>query len=301
LSDLVYAVEVPATLETIVITTPHVSDDSNTTSNTATRTQTATQTIPFSVGIINPSLLQDNLILRLEDSAMFVSGVQQSSADSGFNTDLRIRGFSTGGSAYLDGMQDNQHFEVRDMALIDRVEILKGHSSVLYGSGSPAGTVNYISKKPQAEFKHSLGYETGSYEFNRAVLDSTGALNNDKSLLYRVIAAGQLAHDFRDNINHNQLTIAPSLTWAYAPESSVNVAVEYSKQKQPYLFDNVFTQNQVVYDRSYVDPRTHSDRQYWRFSAAVQQKLVAFFKSLFATFSLPFITDELIKFTLILP
>jgi iron complex outermembrane receptor protein len=40
------------------------------------------------------------------------------------------------------------------------------------------------------------------------------------------------------------------------------------------LFDNVFTQNRVVYDRSYVDPRTHSDRQYWRFSAAVQQKLV---------------------------
>ena len=105
------------------------------------------------------------------------------------------------------------------------------------------------------------------------MFDSTGAVTADKSLLYRVIAAGQLANDFRANINHDSLSIAPSLTWNYAPESSLNVGFEYQKQKQPYRFDNVFTNNQVVYDRSYADPRNHSDRQYWRFSATVQQKI----------------------------
>jgi hypothetical protein len=88
-----------------------------------------------------------------------------------------------------------------------------------------------------------------------------------------VIAAGQLADDFRDNITHDRATIAPSLTWLYQPGSSVDVGFEYSYQNQPYRFDNVYTQNQVVYDRSYVDPRTRSARDYWRFSAAVKQEL----------------------------
>ena len=94
-----------------------------------------------------------------------------------------------------------------------------------------------------------------------------------KTILYRVIAAGQLADDFRDNITHDRVTVAPSLTWLYQPGSSLDVGFEYSNQNQPYRFDNVYTQNHVVYDRSYVDPRTRSDRHYWRFSAAVKQAL----------------------------
>lgn len=279
LSSAVYAVEStqpvskPLILDALVVTTPRISDYYTATTDTATRTPASTLTVPFSVGVVNQALLQDSMVLRLEDTAMFVSGVEQSSADSGFNTDLRIRGFTTAGSAYLDGVQDNQHFQVRDMALVERVEILKGHSSVLYGSGSPGGTVNYISKKPQDQFKHSLSYETGSYDFNRGMVDSTGPLNQDKTVLYRVIAAGQMAEDFRDNISHDRVTVAPSLTWNYRTGGSLDVGFEYSNQNQPYRFDNVFTQDHVVYDRSYVDPRTRSDRHYWRFSAAAKQAL----------------------------
>lgn len=188
-SGSVYAAESTLALEPLVITTPRVSGYYNATTDTATRIPASTLAIPFSVGVVNQSLLQDSMVLRLEDTAMFISGVQPSSADSGFNTDLRIRGFTTAGSAYLDGVQDNQHFQVRDMALVERVEILKGHSSVLYGSGSPGGSVNYISKKPLGQFKHSVSYEAGSYDFNRGLVDSTGPLNEDKTLLYRVIAA----------------------------------------------------------------------------------------------------------------
>ncbi|MFU8790157.1 MAG: TonB-dependent siderophore receptor [Methylobacter sp.] len=268
----VYAAE-PLILDAFVVTAPDDSGYYNERSDTATRTSASVLATPFSVGVINQALLQDSMALRLEDSALFVSGVEQSSADSGFNTDLRIRGFTTAGSAYLDGVLDNQRFQVRDMALVERVEILKGHSSVLYGSGSPGGTVNYISKKPQDQFKHSLSYQAGSYDFNRAVADSTGPLNDAKTLLYRVVVAGQVADDFRENITHDRVTVAPSLTWLYQPGGSLDVGFEYSNQNQPYRFDNVYTQNQVVYDQSYVDPRTRSDRHYWRFSAALKQAL----------------------------
>ena len=132
----------------MIVTPEQSANYATSTTNTATRTAALTLNIPFSVTVINQPLLQDSMALRLEDIAMFVSGVRESSTNSGFDTDLRIRGFSTGGSNYLDGVLDNQKFEVRDMALVERVEILKGHSSVLYGSGSPGGTVNYVTKKP---------------------------------------------------------------------------------------------------------------------------------------------------------
>lgn len=241
--------------------------------NTATRIDAPLLSTPYSVGVVNRALLQDSLGYRLEDIAQFVSGVSQSSADSGFNTDLRIRGFTTAGSAYLDGVLDNQRFQVRDMALIEQVDILKGHSSVLYGAGAPGGTVNYVSKKPQAVSAHRLSYATGSYDFNRAVADSTGALNNDNSLLYRVIAVGQLADSFRENITNDRATIAPSLTWRYGNNNALNVGLEYGYQNQPYLFDNVYTQNRVVFDQSYVDPRARSDRHYWRFSSRLDHNL----------------------------
>lgn len=270
------------TLKPLTVTAPY-SGYQNESANTATRDESPVLSTPYSVGVINQSVLQDSLAYRLEDTAQFISGVQSSEADSGLSTDLRIRGFTTAGSNYLNGVLDNQRFQVRDMALVERVEILKGHSSVLYGAGSPGGTVNYVSKKPLAKFNHQVSYATGSYDFNRAVLDSTGPLNQDKSLLYRVIATGQLSDSFRENVANDRATIAPSLTWLYSKAGSINIDFEYGYQNQPFRFDNVFTRNKVVYDQSYVDPRARSDRHYWRFSTALDHQLSKVWSAHFAS------------------
>jgi iron complex outermembrane receptor protein len=241
--------------------------------NTATRNQTSLLETPFSVSVISPELLNDSQVNRLEETTKFISGVQQGTGDSGFNTDVMIRGFSTGGGAYLNGLLDNQKFFVREMATVERTEILKGQSSVLYGSGSPAGVVNYINKKPQAETQHNVSISAGSYDFGKLVIDSTGKLNNNENVLYRFITAGQLADDFRANIINNRATLAPSITWNYAKTGKFTSEFEYNHDTQPYRFDNVYTKGHVVYDQSYVDPRTQSDRDYWRFSNALEQQL----------------------------
>lgn len=245
----------------------------NSLTSTATRTPTNTLAIPYSVGSISNSLLQDSQAMRLEDAAQFISGVQPSSQDSGLDTDLSIRGYSTAGSTYLNGLLDNLDFQVRDLALIDRIEILKGQSSVLYGAGNPGGVVNYISKQPLATTQHKVSLTGGNYDFGRLVLDSTGPVNQNPNLLYRVIATGQLAHEFRAQVVNNKATLAPSLTFKYAPDALLKVDFEYSYQNQPFRFDNVYTQNRVVFDQSYVDPRAQSDRDYWRLSSALQHPL----------------------------
>jgi len=242
--------------------------------NTATRNQTSLLETPFSVGVISPELLSDSQVNRLEETTKFISGVQQGTGDSGFNTDVMIRGFSTGGGAYLNGMLDNQKFFVREMATVERTEILKGQSSVLYGSGSPAGVVNYLNKKPQAQTQHNVSISSGSYDFGKLVVDSTGKLNGNEDLLYRFIGVGQIADDFRENIINNRATLAPSITWNYAQTGKLTSEFEYNHDTQPYRFDNVYVKGRgVIYDQSYVDPRMQSDRDYFRFSNSLEQQL----------------------------
>ena len=242
--------------------------------NTATRNQTSLLETPFSVGVISPELLKDSQVNRLEETTKFISGVQQGTGDSGFNTDVMIRGFSTGGGAYLNGLLDNQKFFVREMATVERTEILKGQSSVLYGSGSPAGVVNYINKKPQAQTEHNVSISAGSYDFGKLIVDSTGKIHGNENFLYRFIAVGQLADDFRANIINNRATLAPSITWNYSESGKFTSEFEYNHDTQPYHFDNVYTKKYgVIYDQSYVDPRTQSDRDYWRVSNSLEQQL----------------------------
>jgi len=260
-------------LPAVTIKSSAQSNYLNQDSSTASRTSSNSFATPYSISTVNQQLLQESNFNRLEDSAMFISGVEQSSNNSGFDTDLVIRGFSTQGATYLNGVMDNQRFQVRDKALIEHIEILKGHSSVLYGSGSPGGTVNYISKKPLSENTHTLSFEVGNYDFYRIVSDNTGPINGDKSLLYRLIIAGQLANDFRSNITNDRATIAPSLSWQYSNTGLINIEFEYSYENQPFRFDNVYTQNQFVFDQSYVDPRAQSDRQHFRISSSLSQQL----------------------------
>lgn len=263
--------------ETILETIEVTPDDDNgyavDHASTATRDDADLLDTPYSVSIIDNAILEDSYTLRLEDAAPFAAGVEQGSGQGGFNTDLIIRGYPTGGRVYLDGLLDNQKFQVRDMALVERIEILKGQSSVLYGSGAPGGTVNYIAKKPLALSHKRISLALGNYDFARGVIDNTGPLNADKTLLYRVIAAGQLSDDFRANVNNNRATLAPSLQWRYADHGTLDLSLEYSHETQPYRFDNVYTQGHVVYDRSYVDPRAQSDRAHWRVSMALAQQL----------------------------
>jgi len=262
------------TLETITVNAPAPDAYHSEESTTATRIPSKQRDIPQSIQTINQALLQDSQIQRLEEAALFVSGVQPGANQSGLDAELIIRGFPTAGATYLNGLLDNPRFQVHDIALIDKIEILKGHSSVLYGGSSAGGTVNYVTKKPQATAQQSFKLTAGNYDLYRGVVDSTGTVAGNQDLLYRVIAAGQFANTYRTNVKQDKATFAPSLSWQYAEQGKLDIDVEYGYENRPFNFDNVYTQGQVVYDRSYVDPRAKSARQHWRVSSQLSQALL---------------------------
>src|SRR3546814_9325839 len=98
-----------------------------------------------------------------------------------------------------------------DLASVERVEVLKGPASILYGALEPGGIVNYVTKRPQAETSHVLEQQAGSYDFFRTSADSTGALGEDKSLMYRDNFADPNSGPFRHHIQLERIAAAPSL------------------------------------------------------------------------------------------
>ena len=93
---------------------------------------------------------------------------------------------------YRDSIQEvfgNYNNTRPELYTIEQVEVLRGPASVLYGEGSPAGIINYVSKTPKAETRHEVVAEYGSYDRKQLGFDSTGQLGSEK-WLYRLVAAG---------------------------------------------------------------------------------------------------------------
>lgn len=108
-----------------------------------------------------------------------------------------IRGFDTGFASFRDGFRFPLALRF-SLANIERVEVLKGAASNLYGRIEPGGMVNLITKRPQAERYYSLNQQFGSYGQFQTLADATGALNETGTLLYRLNFEYLNQDSFRD-------------------------------------------------------------------------------------------------------
>jgi iron complex outermembrane recepter protein len=206
-------------------------------SSTATKIDAPLRDIPASVQVIPRQVIEDRQIVRLNELADNVSGVQQQSGYGGLSSQgYFIRGFSTEFANLRNGFKDFGFVSPRDVANIERVEFLKGPASVLYGSTfNPGGVVNTILKKPLPEPSYRGSFTAGSYDFYRPTIDFTGPLTEDKSVLYRLNAAYENAGSFRDFNESESFFIAPTITVNIGPRT--NMTFEYEYQNYQYIFD----------------------------------------------------------------
>ena len=207
-------------------------------STTATKLDVPLRDVPASIQVIPRQLIEDKQIVRLNDLADYVSGVQAQSGYGGLSSQgYYFRGFETSFETLRNGFRDFGFLSPRDVANVERVEFLKGPASVLYGGsfGSIAGVVNTITKKPLETPFHQVGMTIGSYSFYRPTIDLTGPLTPDKSLLYRLNLAYENAGSYRDFVDSESIFVAPALTWRLGPKTTFTIELEY--QKYDYVFD----------------------------------------------------------------
>ena len=234
--------------EEIVVTGEQETGYSVPDATTGTRTDTPIRDIPQSIQVIPRQVIEDRQVVRLNELADNVSGVQPEPGYGGLSSaGYTVRGFSLQFENFRNGFRDFGFTSPRDVANIERVEILKGPASVLYGGGFGfSGLVNTVTKKPLAEPFYNPSITIGNYSFYRPTLDLGGSLTNDGSLLYRLNVAYENADSFRDFNENESFMIAPALTWQIGPRTTLTAEFEY--QNYDYVFDRGLLPSKVFFD-----------------------------------------------------
>ncbi|MEH1848850.1 MAG: TonB-dependent siderophore receptor [Nostoc sp.] len=195
-------------------------------STTATKTDTPQRDIPQSIQVIPQQVIKDQQIIRISDAARNVSGVTLQAGFAGLVDNYNIRGFSTYNNL-RDGFFSEGFLTLTNPTNIERIEVLKGPASVLYGQFEPGGVVNYVTKKPLDYPYYSAEFTAGSFSTYRPSLDFSGPLNSDKSILYRLNVAYENSGSFVDFLNEKVFSIAPSLTFKFGDATTLTFQYEY--------------------------------------------------------------------------
>ncbi|MDD3179923.1 MAG: TonB-dependent receptor [Opitutaceae bacterium] len=244
-----------------------------TTAATGSKISMEVMNMPSTLQMLNASFLEDRNAESLEDVYNYVLGLARM---SGGATDFTLRGFSSQGAGLnLHNMQTDglpgltTRFGSPNTANIERVEVLKGPSSLLYGLVTPGGIINLVTKRPQeafhgkvsasiatyAGFISSFGDET-SY---KGTVDVTGPIDRNKHWLYRMIFRVDDLGSFRRNNYEKNQYYYPSLTYVWDKNTRLNLQVEVLRQKRladyigiPVPFNNLAYL--PSYDSSYSNP-----------------------------------------------
>ncbi|WP_164928490.1 TonB-dependent siderophore receptor [Gloeobacter violaceus] len=226
-------------------------------SSTATKTDTPILDTPQSIQVIPRQVIEDQGTVRLRDALRNVSGVYLQSTDGNIGEYFNIRGFSARSytNAFLSSGTDS--LLSLDTANIERVEVLKGPSSVLFGRAEPSGVVNYVTKRPLPAPYAAVAFTAGSYNFYRTTADLSGPLTSDGALAYRLNVAYEDANSFR-GVQGRRVFFAPVLEWKIGPDTKLNFEIEHNRDNRvfdPGLFAVGTGVAPVPYSRLYADPR----------------------------------------------
>jgi len=213
---------------------------------TGTRTDTPLRDTPQSIQVIPREVFEDQQVNRLSDALRNVSGVFLGSNIGGFGQEISSRGFNRT-TILRDGFRQPANSGFSELANIERVEVLKGPSSVLFGRAEPGGIVNLVSKRPLSEPFYELEFEVGNRAFFQPRIDITGPLTSDNILLYRLNALYSREDSFRDfDQELERFFVAPALTWNISEKTNLTASLQYIDSELPADTGIVASSNEVI-------------------------------------------------------
>jgi iron complex outermembrane receptor protein len=223
---------------------------------TATRTDTPLRDIPQSIQVVPRQVLDDQQVTDLQDITRNVSGVFQSNTFGGTLDRFQIRGFDS--DVFLqDGFRDPT-FRIRETTNIERVEVLKGPASILYGTLEPGGVINIITEQPLAEPYYSFEIPFGSFGLVEPTLDISGPLNNSGTVRYRLNALYENRDVFREfDQGVERFFVAPILSVDIGRRTDLLLNFEYLNDERPFDRGLVAIGNEVAdipFDRILGEP-----------------------------------------------
>ena len=201
-------------------------------STSATKGSAPLRDVPQAVNVVPEQLMRDQGARSMEDVLRNVPGVAMSHGD-GQRDQVVIRGFTAIADQFVDGVRDDALY-FRDLADIERVEVLKGPAAVLYGRGSSGGLINRVTKKPKfGETSGEASLGLGSYAFRRATADVNVGISDTAAL--RINAAVEDSGSYRDQQFVKRHNFAPSLALKLAAQT--DLLLQYTNARDKRLTD----------------------------------------------------------------
>lgn len=202
---------------------PAGKDAYQVTTTTAGKGRQELRDIPQGVTVVTEKLMDDKAQDTLKAALHGVGGISFEAGEGGGIGDLiRLRGFSARGDMYIDGLRDIAQYN-RDNFNTDRVEVLRGSASMLYGRGSTGGIINQAGKQPTLYTDSEVAVTMGSASHFRGTADLNLRTGDDAA--FRVNAMLTDAGSTRNGPQTQRLGVAPTLRWGIGTRDEFSVAL----------------------------------------------------------------------------
>jgi outer membrane receptor protein involved in Fe transport len=241
-------------LDPFTVTTSRDKGYAATNSISGSRVDTPIKDLPIPITVITSEFINDIGATNLRDALSYTSGIMLQTQNDlensggtygspygpgGVNNpqgltsninqvQLKIRGFVTD-NVLRDGFLRGNS---TDSLNIDRIEVVAGPNSLLYGTGNFGGVVDYLIKQPQDVQQGEMTFTVGTYDFLRGAIDVTGPISAANHIDYRLGASWEKSDTQIQYQSNSHYFVAPSISWKPTPTTSFLVDTEYGSSKQ---------------------------------------------------------------------
>lgn len=259
-------------------------------SATATRTIMELQDVPQAIVVLGQKTIDQQGAFDLTTIVRNMSGVNFNGNYSGAGSYqfFNARGFD---------LSNSQNYRWNGMMIwnlgnnysdnIEQVEFLKGPTSILFGDVAPGGIMNFVTKKPLADFTVDFDLKLGQWDLWRPALDISGPITKNKNLRYRLNTSFEKSNSFRKNVSYDRFVLAPTIAWDINSKLSLNVEAVFKKATStddpglvspdgtiaglntldPSLYLSETSHKYKFNDQSYFATLTYQLSKNWRFRA----------------------------------
>ncbi|KAF0867252.1 TonB-dependent siderophore receptor [Pseudomonas sp. LD120] len=196
-----------------------------------TKTDTALVEAPRSISVATRQQMEDRNVQNLDDAVRYMPGIVSASYGSDTRYDwMRVRGFEP--TQFLDGLPLPRGVYANPKAEtwnLDRLALLRGPASSVYGQTPPGGLLDMVSRRPSADTSHAVQIQYGSDNYRQINFASTGKIDDQGQFLYGLSGVVRDADTQVDHIDNKRYNIAPSLTWNIDRDTSLTLLTQFTR------------------------------------------------------------------------
>ncbi|MGL6242527.1 TonB-dependent siderophore receptor [Pseudomonas sp.] len=196
-----------------------------------TKTDTALVEAPRSISVATRQQMEDRNVQNLDDAVRYMPGIVASSYGSDTRADwLRVRGFEP--TQFLDGLplpKGTYANPKQETWNLDRLALLRGPASSVYGQTPPGGLLDMVSRRPTAEDSHEIQLQYGSDNQRQINFASTGKIDDEGQFLYSLSGVVRDSGTQIDHVDNKRYNIAPSLTWNIDEDTKFTLLTQFTR------------------------------------------------------------------------